>query len=109
MVQRSVYVKVLQGGRSARLFTLLASLPLSPLPDGGEQPLQPIHVDDLIQALLNLIETDRYCGRRVPLVGPHAVYPKLFACPNAAGRDARSGRTAGAAFLMSPWSGAAAA
>jgi gamma-glutamyltranspeptidase/glutathione hydrolase len=43
------------------------------------------------------------------LVGPHAVYPKLFACPNAAGRDPRSGRASGAAFLMSPWSGAAAA
>lgn len=43
------------------------------------------------------------------LVGPHAVYPKLFACPNAAARDARSGRTSGAAFLMSPWSGAVAA
>jgi len=43
------------------------------------------------------------------LVAPHAVYPKLFACPNAAGHDARGGRALGAAFLMSPWSGAAAA
>ena len=43
------------------------------------------------------------------LVGPHAVYPKLFACPNAAGRAVRGGKPVGAAFLMSPWSGAAAA
>ena len=43
------------------------------------------------------------------LVGPHAVYPKLFACPNAAGRASRGGKAVGAAFLMSPWSGAAAA
>src|SRR5690606_35162024 len=43
------------------------------------------------------------------LVAPHAVYPKLFACPNAAGREPRGGPAVGACFLMSPWPGVAAA
>lgn len=59
------------GGGSARLFTLLASLPLIPLPGKGEQQVQPIHVDDAVQAILALIESGRFTGERVPLVGPH--------------------------------------
>lgn len=61
------------GGGSARLFTLLASLPLIPLPGQGEQQVQPIHVDDAVQAIVALIESDRFTGQRVPLVGPHPV------------------------------------
>jgi uncharacterized protein YbjT (DUF2867 family) len=59
-------------GASARLFTMLASLPLLALPGGGDQPLQPIHVDDLVQALCALATSTRpeHCGRRLPLVGP---------------------------------------
>jgi uncharacterized protein YbjT (DUF2867 family) len=60
-------------GSSARLFTTLASLPLIPLPDGGRQTLQPIHIDDLVHALVRLVETDAYSGCRVPLAGPQAV------------------------------------
>lgn len=61
------------GGGSARLFTLLASLPLIPLPGQGEQQVQPIHVDDAVQAIVALIESNRFTGERVPLVGPHAI------------------------------------
>ncbi len=38
------------GGSSARLFEMLAHLPLVPLPGRGEQRLQPIHIDDLTEA-----------------------------------------------------------
>jgi uncharacterized protein YbjT (DUF2867 family) len=62
------------GGGSARLFTRLASLPLIPLPGEGEQQLQPIHIDDLVPAIVGLIEGsvagDAFVGERVPLVGP---------------------------------------
>lgn len=58
------------GGASAKLFNLLASLPVIPLPGAGNQQLQPIHIDDLTDAIVALVETDRYLGRRVPLVGP---------------------------------------
>jgi uncharacterized protein YbjT (DUF2867 family) len=45
-------------GTSARLFLQLATLPLVPLPAGGAQCVQPIHRDDLIAALVSLLETD---------------------------------------------------
>ena len=45
-------------GASARLFLQLAALPLIPLPGGGSQCVQPIHRDDLVAALVALVETD---------------------------------------------------
>ncbi|SFU56112.1 NAD(P)H-binding protein [Nitrosospira multiformis] len=61
------------GGTSAQLFNLIASLPVIPLPGSGDQRIQPIHVDDLTQAVVMLVETDRYLGQRVPLVGPESI------------------------------------
>ena len=58
------------GGASARLFNSLASLPVIPLPGPGNQQIQPIHIDDLTDAIVTLVETDQYLGCRVPLVGP---------------------------------------
>ena len=58
------------GGTSARLFNMFASLPLIPLPGAGDQKIQPIHIDDLTEAVVRLVETERYYGERVPLVGP---------------------------------------
>lgn len=58
-------------GPSARLFLGLASLPVLPLPAGGRQPLQPIHVDDAAEAIAALLDDPpRWRGRRVALVGP---------------------------------------
>jgi uncharacterized protein YbjT (DUF2867 family) len=45
-------------GTSARLFLQLAALPLVPLPAGGAQCVQPIHRDDLVAALVALVEAD---------------------------------------------------
>ena len=61
------------GGVSARLFNLIAALPIIPLPGQGNQEIQPIHIDDLTCAVTELVETDRYLGQRVPLVGPEAL------------------------------------
>src|SRR5689334_19150669 len=58
------------GGASARLFTQLAAAPLLMLPAGGRQPIQPIHVDDLVQALATLATAPRATTGRVALVGP---------------------------------------
>jgi uncharacterized protein YbjT (DUF2867 family) len=44
-----------EGGRSARLFALLAALPLIPLPGDGRQRVQPIHVDDLAELIVRLV------------------------------------------------------
>ncbi|KQU71435.1 MULTISPECIES: SDR family oxidoreductase [unclassified Rhizobacter] len=59
-------------GASARLFLALAALPVLPLPAGGHQPVQPIHVDDAVQAIVALLQAsaDERRGRRIALVGP---------------------------------------
>jgi uncharacterized protein YbjT (DUF2867 family) len=66
------------GGSSAGLFTLLASLPVTPLPGGGMQQVQPIHVDDVIAAIQKLIEGSEMNGKRVALVGPEPISLKEF-------------------------------
>lgn len=61
------------GGASAGLFTLLAGLPLIPLPGDGRQQVQPIHLDDLVAAILALVESEAFAGQRVALVGPQPI------------------------------------
>ncbi|HMM76617.1 MAG TPA: SDR family oxidoreductase [Gammaproteobacteria bacterium] len=66
-------------GASARFFTLIATLPLIVLPDTRGARLQPIHVEDLVAALVALIET-RGPGIQV-LVGPRALrWREWFDC-----------------------------
>lgn len=54
-------------GASARLFMAWASLPVVPLPGRGEQRIQPVHLDDLVQAVVTLVEAPHrhVCGRLV--------------------------------------------
>ena len=44
------------GGASAAMMAMLASLPLVPLPGDGRQRIQPIHVDDVVAAVVALVE-----------------------------------------------------
>jgi uncharacterized protein YbjT (DUF2867 family) len=60
-------------GASARLFTMLASLPLVPLPGRGEQRVQPIHIDDLSDAVVRLLADNDLSRSRIALVGPQAL------------------------------------
>jgi len=55
-------------GRSTRWFALLAALPLTPLPGGGHQLVQPVHLDDLCNAIVRLLESDS-APSRVEAVG----------------------------------------
>ena len=59
-----------EDGPSARFFLSLSSLPLLALPRSG--PLQPVHVDDAVAALVALLRAPAapWSGRRLPLVGP---------------------------------------
>jgi uncharacterized protein YbjT (DUF2867 family) len=66
------------GGASARLFTMLASLPLVPLPGNGTQPVQPIHVEDLVLAITQIVQRPDFALRRVPLVGPQPLSLREF-------------------------------
>lgn len=66
------------GGASARLFDLLASLPLTPLVGGGKQRVQPIHIDDVVEAIVHLFghsDVERQC---IALVGPQALSLRDF-------------------------------
>lgn len=62
-----------KGGASARLFTTLASLPLIGLPGPGTQRIQPVHIDDVVAAIMALLDAPMPPGTRVPLVGPRAI------------------------------------
>lgn len=60
-------------GASALLFNTLAVLPIIPLPGKGAQPVQPVHIDDLVQAIAALLKPGTPTRCRVPLVGPQPV------------------------------------
>jgi nucleoside-diphosphate-sugar epimerase len=47
-------------GASSRFFRLLASLPVLFLPGSGEQWIQPIHIDDLSEAIVRLWLVDSF-------------------------------------------------
>lgn len=66
------------GGTSARLFTTLASLPLIGLPGTGQQQIQPVHIDDVVEAILALLDRPIASGTRVALVGPKAMSLRCF-------------------------------
>lgn len=56
-------------GQSSKLFRLLASLPVIPLPDGGRQPFRLLHIDDLCAAIATLLGPETHSGRCFDLVG----------------------------------------
>jgi uncharacterized protein YbjT (DUF2867 family) len=57
------------GASSSRLFAKLARLPVVPLPGRGEQRVQPLHIDDLTEALVHLLGDASTHRARVELVG----------------------------------------
>lgn len=70
------------GGGSAELFKVLAALPLGVRLGPSPMPVQPIHVTDVVEALVRLVRMAPLAGepyassgmaRRVPLVGPEAL------------------------------------
>jgi uncharacterized protein YbjT (DUF2867 family) len=61
------------GGASAALFGQLAALPVVPLPQRGAMLVQPVHIDDLVAALVALVAGESFRGTRVPLAGPQAL------------------------------------
>jgi uncharacterized protein YbjT (DUF2867 family) len=66
------------GGASAALFTMMASLPLIPLPGQGAQLVQPVHVDDVAEAVVRLIATRDLRRETIALVGPKPLMLREF-------------------------------
>jgi uncharacterized protein YbjT (DUF2867 family) len=62
-----------EGGTSAKLFTMFASLPVIGVPGRGDYPVQPIHIDDLVVAIVALCNKPLFTFRKIALVGPRAL------------------------------------
>lgn len=60
------------GGDSARLFMRVARLPVIPVLEGGRQPVQPVHVSDVVAAVLASLATP-HTRQTVDVVGPDAM------------------------------------
>ena len=58
------------GGASARMFSAWAALPVVPVPGHGQQRIQPVYVDDAVDAIVAVLDDVRTAGKTVPLVGP---------------------------------------
>lgn len=60
-------------GASAGFFRMLASLPLAVLPGDGRHPVQPVHIDDLTEAVARLLDPAAPARQCIDLVGATAV------------------------------------
>jgi uncharacterized protein YbjT (DUF2867 family) len=93
------------GGASTSLFLKLATLPLVALPDGGRQTVQPVHVDDLVEAVCRLATAPAPVRGRMALVGPRPMaFGAYLGC-------LRAGLGQGAAWMLpvpASWVGVAA-
>ncbi|MBV2123093.1 MAG: SDR family oxidoreductase [Candidatus Thiodiazotropha sp. (ex Ctena orbiculata)] len=70
------------GAKSMAFFKALSALPVIPLIDRGDQPIQPIHINDLTRAVVALVESPGVLRSDVEMVGPvpiriKALYSKL--------------------------------
>lgn len=66
------------GARSMAFFKALAALPYIPLVDKGDQQVQPIHIDDLVRAVLLSIQSEELKHQAIELVGPEPVTIKAM-------------------------------
>jgi uncharacterized protein YbjT (DUF2867 family) len=64
------------GAKSMALFKALATLPLIPLIERGDQPIQPIHIDDFSKAVLQLLEPNAPKQLSIEMVGPEPITMK---------------------------------
>lgn len=59
-------------GASAKLFRILASLPIHVLPSGGNQTLQPVHINDICVAVKRWIDNPDATNMTISAVGQEA-------------------------------------
>lgn len=64
------------GAKSMGLFRALAALPVIPLIEGGEQKIQPIHVDDLVKTVVRCLDENIATQITLNVVGPEELSMK---------------------------------
>ena len=64
------------GAKSMAFFKALAALPIIPLVDAGDQPVQPIHIDDMIRAILQTLQPETPSQLIIEIVGPRPITMK---------------------------------
>ncbi len=64
------------GAKSMAVFKAIAALPLIPLIDSGNQRIQPIHIDDLSKAIVQLSEAEAGNTLHIEMVGPQPITMK---------------------------------
>ncbi len=60
------------GSSSLKAFQRMARMPLLALADGGRQKIQPVHIDDLLAAVLKCLRSEQ-AGLTLDIVGPRAM------------------------------------
>ena len=65
------------GGTSAALFDTMAALPFIPVPGDGSQQVQPVHIDDLVEAVVRLVDAPN-AGQVLAIVGPEPLSLRTF-------------------------------
>ena len=61
------------GGSSAALFNKLAVAPVLPFPRAGRMRVQPVHVDDVVQGIVRLVEEPPLSVATLAFAGPEAM------------------------------------
>lgn len=64
-----------RGGKSMEMFKRLASLPVLPLIDGGSQRIQPVHISDVTDTVLNCLTSSK-SNLTLDIVGAHSILLK---------------------------------
>lgn len=64
--------------KSFAFFKALAASPLIPIVADGQQPIQPIHIDDLVHAVRISLSGSAALHQRIPLVGPTPITMREF-------------------------------
>jgi uncharacterized protein YbjT (DUF2867 family) len=62
-----------EDGASARMFRLLAAVPVHGLPMGGKQELQPVHIDDIVAVVRNWLADESGKSESVNATGANVV------------------------------------
>jgi len=62
-----------EGAASMALFRAMAALPFIPVLDHGRQFLQPVHVSDLVAAVMRCLNARENTGQTIDVVGPEKI------------------------------------